>query len=195
LVFVWELKRYFIRLLLILALVTFSLGLFYFIKNNNQKKVFPGQTVNNLTFGLPVKLIIPPINVSADIQYLGVNPKGEMAVPGNIVDVGWFKLGPLPGEIGSAVIAGHFNGVNNQAGVFANLDKLKPGDKLSVIDDKGVSVTFVVRESRLYDSGFADDVFSQNDSAHLNLVTCDGLWDKVKKSYTKRLVVFTDILK
>lgn len=142
---------------------------------------------------LPVRLIIPAINIDADIQHLGVTPEGEMEVPSNIVDAGWFKLGPRPGEKGSAVIAGHFNGENGEAGVFANLYKLKEGDKLYVEDDKGTSIAFVVRESRTYDPGYADYVFSPNDSAHLNLVTCDGQWDRAKKSYSKRLVVFADI--
>lgn len=144
--------------------------------------------------GLPVRLVIPAISVNANIQSLGITPSGEMAVPSNIVDVGWFNLGPRPGKKGSAVIAGHFNGPNNQAGVFVNLDKLKVGDRLSVIDSRGVSTTFTVRQKRVYDSGYADDVFGRNDAAHLNLVTCDGLWDGTKKSYSQRLVVFTDFL-
>ena len=60
-------------------------------------------------------------------------------------------------------------------------------------DDQGTTISFIVRESRTYDPGYADDVFSQNDRVHLNLVTCDGVWDGVKKSYSKRLVVFADI--
>lgn len=116
-----------------------------------------------------------------------------MEVPDNSVDVGWFKLGPLPGQRGSAVFAGHFDGKNGEIGVFTDLYKLKKGDTVYVTDDKGISTTFVVRESRTYDPGYAEEVFSQNDQAHLNLVTCDGVWDGTKKSYSKRLVVFTDI--
>jgi len=33
---------------------------------------------------------------------------------------------------------------------------------------------------------------SSDAKAHLNLITCEGVWDKVSKSYSKRLVVFTD---
>jgi LPXTG-site transpeptidase (sortase) family protein len=116
-----------------------------------------------------------------------------MEVPSNAVDVGWFDLGPRPGEKGSAVIAGHFDGENGGVGVFNNLYKLKKGDKLYVEDDKGTTLLFVVRESRIYNPGYADEVFSRNDSAYLNLITCDGVWDKAKKSYSERLVVFTDI--
>lgn len=142
---------------------------------------------------LPMRLIIPRLNVSADIRSVGVTPEGTMEVPGNTVDVGWFKLGPQPGERGSSVISGHMDGENGEAGVFANLYKLKEGDKVYIEDDKGASTAFVVRESRTYNPGFADEVFSPADKAHLNLITCDGVWDGAKKSYSKRLVVFADI--
>lgn len=140
-----------------------------------------------------MRLKIPSINVNANIQYVGVNTRGEMEVPKNTVDVGWFKLGSRPGEKGSAVISGHIDGKNGEAGVFNNLHKLKKGDKLFIKDAEGTTITFVVRESRIYNPGYADEVFSSNDRAHLNLVTCDGVWDGAKKSYSKRLVVFTDI--
>ena len=143
---------------------------------------------------LPVRLKIPSINVDAAIEYVGVTPKGAMATPSNITSVGWFDLGPRPGENGNAVIAGHFDGENGEAGVFANLDKLKTGDKLYVEDSKGTSTTFIVRGSRAYNPGYANDVFSGTSSAHLNLITCNGVWDETKKSFSKRLVVFTDMI-
>lgn len=144
--------------------------------------------------GLPTRLIIPAIKINAKIQPMGVTQTGAMAVPNNAVDVGWFKSGPRPGEKGSAVMAGHFDGENGETGVFTNLYTLKRGDKLYIENDQGMSLVFVVRESRLYDPGYADDIFSQSDSVHLNLVTCDGVWNGVQKSYSKRLVVFADLL-
>jgi len=142
--------------------------------------------------GLPVRLKIPRMDVDAAVQYVGVTADGAMAVPNNIVDVGWFDLGPRPGEIGSAVIAGHFNGQKGEAGVFTNLRQVQTGDIVYVEDEQGVSTAFVVRENRIYTAGYADAVFSQHDRAHLNLVTCDGVWDTTTHSYTKRLVVFAD---
>lgn len=140
-----------------------------------------------------MSIVIPAINVDTTIQYVGVDSRGDMEVPSNIVDVGWFKLGSRPGEKGSAVISGHIDGNDGEAGVFNNLHKLQMGDKLYIKDDKGATITFVVRESRIYNPGFAEEVFSTNDNAHLNLITCDGVWDSDKKSYSKRLVVFASI--
>jgi LPXTG-site transpeptidase (sortase) family protein len=151
--------------------------------------------VDSVSPGIPVHLIIPVINVDANVQPLGITASGEMDMVGNTVDVGWFELGSKPGEKGSAVMAGHLDGINSETGVFNNLSKLKQGDKLYVEDNKGLLRAFVVRESRVYDPGYAEEVFSLNDKAHLNLITCDGSWDSSKKSYTKRLVVFTDLIR
>lgn len=144
--------------------------------------------------GLPVRLKIPSIDVYASIENVGVTSEGAMEIPSNSVDVGWFNLGPRPGEEGNAVIAGHVDGESGATGVFVNLHKLKKGDKLYVEDSLGTVKTFVVSESRVYDPGYAEEVFSAKDGVHLNLVTCDGVWDGTKKSYTKRLIVFADIL-
>lgn len=192
------------RPLLIIVFAVFSLLflslLFYFIQITNGNTVFESSTyqsqpVNKIvSIGLPIRLMIPAVNVNAAIQNLGVTAKGAMKVPSNTTDVGWFELGPRPGEKGSAVIAGHFNNENGGAGVFINLYKLRKDDKLYIEDDKGTSIAFVVRESRIYNPGYADEVFGGTDSAHLNLITCDGVWDGTKKSFSKRLVVFTDKL-
>lgn len=143
---------------------------------------------------LPQRLVIPVINVDALVEQVGLTEGGDMEVPSSSDEVGWFKLGPRPGEKGSAVMAGHFDAKNGEAGVFNDLDKLKAGDKLYVEDEGGGTTAFVVRESRIYDPGYADEVFNQNYGAQLNLITCDGVWVGDKKSYSKRLVVFTDKL-
>lgn len=192
---VFSLKTLIIVDCFVLILLTIS----YFKFGINPKPIsqasslVDSQTVKPKTPGIPVQLIIPAINVDTNIHPLGVTSKGEMEAPESIVDVAWFKLGSLPGEIGSAVIAGHFNGKKNEAGVFFNLDKLKKDDEIIIKDDKGQSLTFIVQQIRLYNPGYAENIFSSNDKAHLNLITCDGVWDKNKESYSKRLVVLADI--
>ncbi|HQT83173.1 MAG TPA: class F sortase, partial [Candidatus Paceibacterota bacterium] len=102
--------------------------------------------------------------------------------------------GPRPGEIGSAVIAGHVGWKDNIRAAFDSVASLRPGDTLFVEDAQGASVTFVVRELRMYDQNQNDsDVFTSTDGkAHLNLIACEGVWDAATKSYSKRLVIFTD---
>lgn len=179
-----------------LFLVVFAIFSFiflrYFIHSAIKMRVFQSSALRNSLLASPTRLVIPGISVDADIEQVGVTPSGEMGVPNSAVRVGWFKLGPRPGEKGSAVMAGHFDGENGEPGVFMNLHKVKKGDKVIVEDGKGNSIVFIVRESRTYNSGYADEVFNSTDSAHLNLITCDGLWHGTEKSYSKRLVVFTD---
>lgn len=151
-------------------------------------------TPESTSSGLPVRLKIPAINLDAAIESVDLTPDGAMGVPRGIFNVAWFKLGPRPGEKGSAVIDGHYGWKDGKAAVFDDLHKLQPGDKLLVEDDKGATTAFVVRASRRYDpQADAAEVFSSSDNqSHLNLVTCDGSWNKFTQTYSQRLVVFTD---
>ena len=144
---------------------------------------------------LPVRLMVPQVHIDAAIEQVGLTADGSVDVPKGHNDVAWFKLSPRPGASGNAVLIGHY-GVwkNGQPTVFNNLSKLRQGDKIYVKDGRGVITTFLVRESKTYGpTDEASAVFIANDGkAHLNLVTCQGAWDKVSKSYPRRLVIFAD---
>lgn len=145
--------------------------------------------------GLPVRLKIPVINIDTAVEYAGLASDGSMDIRKSPDAVAWFELGPRPGENGSAVIAGHYGKWKSGNGsAFDDLYKLRQGDKLYIEDDKGATISFVVRELRRYDlNADASDVFFSNDGKpHLNLVTCEGVWDSVQKTYSNRLVVFAD---
>lgn len=143
--------------------------------------------------GLPVRLEIPIIGVDSFIEDAYITPQGEMEVPEGTVDVAWFALGPHPGQAGSAVIGGHFGIVNGVPFVFYNLKKLKVGDDIYIVDDEGNTITFVVNSTSLFAANAdAMSVFTSNDGlAHLNLVTCEGVWNEVAGEYPERTVVFT----
>lgn len=160
-----------------------------------------GAATINTTNGLPVRLTIPKLGVDAGFQDNGLKSDGTMEIPTNITDVGWFTGSVHPGERGVAIVTGHVaqirGGVVTKPGVFANLNTLRVGDKLSVINDKGQTNTFIVRESRNYDpTADAASVFTSTDSGvHLNLITCEGTWIPGQLSYSQRLVVFTDLVR
>jgi LPXTG-site transpeptidase (sortase) family protein len=147
--------------------------------------------------GIPVFLFIPKIDVDAAIAPVGLTSDGEMGVPTGPTGTTWFDLGPRPGEVGSAVIAGHEGWKDGIAAAFDNLYKLRVGDQLYVQDEHGVTTAFVVRRVATYDqNGDASDVFNSSDGgAHLNLITCEGTWNAAEKSYSDRLVVFADLVK
>lgn len=174
------------------AVIAFSLLVIFLPNevNSLQSVILPRYPVS----GLPIRLIIPKISVDAAIEQVGVAPDGSMDVPKGPQNVAWFRLGPRPGENGSAVIAGHYGWKDGIPAVFDTLSTLQKGDTLSVEDDTGVVTTFVVRESRLLgEHEDASEVFGSSDGkAHLNLITCEGVWNAATKSYSKRLVVFAD---
>jgi sortase A len=144
---------------------------------------------------LPVRFKIPRITVNAKIEYAGLTPDGAMDNPKEKSNVAWFSLGTIPGQEGTAVIAGH-SGYKVGKVPFDTLETLRKGDKVYVENAAGESITFVVRESRSYDADAnAPEVFTSNKGTHLNLITCAGIWDASKKTYNKRYVVFTDIAK
>lgn len=143
---------------------------------------------------MPIRLTIPRIGVDAFVEYMGITSDGAMDTPTGPDTVGWFNLGPRPGEVGSAVIDGHFGWKNGVSAVFDHLSELQKGDLLYVEDGMGTTTIFIVREKRLYNPQTeAPSVFISSDGkAHLNLVTCEGVWDAVSKSYSGRLVIFAD---
>jgi len=148
--------------------------------------------------GKPVRLIIPAIGVDANIQSVGLSWRGngDMGVPTNFTDVAWYNGGPRPGVPGSAVIAGHLDGKNVAQAVFYNLEKLKAGNEVRVVDSKGNTLRFRVVATKIYDSeATAGEVFLGDSSkARLNLITCGGDWDATRKLYSDRIVVFTELV-
>ncbi|MFA5830510.1 MAG: class F sortase [Candidatus Paceibacterota bacterium] len=144
--------------------------------------------------GLPVRLKIPKISIDTTLEYVGLTPEGNVDVPAGPFNAAWYELSPRPGEKGNAIITGHFGWKNGIPAIFDYLYKLRKGDKIYIEDETGTTTTFIVRESRRYaPSAGSSDVFVSNDErAHLNLITCEGIWNKTEKSYSKRLVVFAD---
>ncbi len=180
--------------LLIIVLVGFAILLFQY-SNKSPNKLAPLKLAHiQGIIGIPARIIIPSINVDAAIEQVSVTADGFMDVPKFPLDAAWYELGPRPGEKGSAVIDGHVDWYHGAKAVFLDLHSLKPGDKIEIQDDQGAVITFVVREIRSYDpNADVPDVFGSNDGkAHLNLITCGGVWNAIKKTHSERLVVFTD---
>jgi len=143
----------------------------------------------------PVRLIIDKIGVNAPVIAVGRTQTGDMEAPTNATDTGWYKFGPRPGDIGTSVIDGHFGPwQGSNSSVFDNLKTLSKGDTIDILGENDTTIRFVVREIKTYDAkDSTTQVFESSDKkSHLNLITCDGEWSEATKSYSLRLVVFTD---
>ncbi|HUZ77866.1 MAG TPA: class F sortase [Chloroflexota bacterium] len=140
---------------------------------------------------LPSELLIPAIHVDAPVEHVGTTPDGAMDAPHAWNDVAWFDLGYRPGEPGSAVIAGHLDSTTDRA-VFWDLRLLKPGDNVRLKSEDGSQLTFQVAGSEVYPYNQAplQKIFGPAAQPMLNLVTCNGVFDRGSKNYNKRLVVY-----
>jgi len=143
----------------------------------------------------PVRFRVPALGIDTRVQHVGVNAKGNMAVPNNFTDVGWYKYGTPPGFLGSAVIAGHVDNGLSLPGVFKNLSELKIGDDIFVEKEDGSELRFVVTEIQVYPYTLVprDILFSRTDVARLNLITCEGAWVAGERTYDQRLVVYAEL--
>ncbi len=148
-----------------------------------------------LAHSVPVGLRIPAIGVSVPLSLLGLNADGTVQVPANYADAGWFRLGPSPGEVGSAVILGHVDSTRGPA-VFFRLDQLRAGDLVEVDLADGVLATFVVVAVAMYpkDSFPAAQVYGSHGFSALQLVTCGGVFDRTAHSYRSNVVVYTSLV-
>ncbi len=120
---------------------------------------------------------------------VGVEDNGEMTEPPPL-DVGWYRFGPRPGEAGSAVLAGHIAS-GGIPGAFRHLDRLEPGDLVTVGFDDSSSQTWVVDELFQVDKIDLpfDTLFARSGPPKLALITCGGEFDYDARSYEDNIVV------
>jgi hypothetical protein len=139
----------------------------------------------------PVSVEIPRLHVSSRLELLGVDAVGEMEVPQDPARAGWYALGPTPGALGPAVIAGHVTW-NQVPAVFSRLAELRPGDLVRVARADGrVAVFEVTRTDRYEKSRFPTSrVFGAIDHAALRLITCGGEYDSAVHRYSDNVVVY-----
>jgi sortase (surface protein transpeptidase) len=144
-----------------------------------------------LPSGVPTRLIIPAIALNVSIDDEGVNAKGELDVPSGATDhVGWYKDGPTPGQVGSAVFDAHV------FAAFKNLNKVVAGDDIYVTTSTGQRLHFVVDNNETFAlKGLpATTLFAPAETAELNLITCAGKLTPDHSTYDHRLIAFSHLV-
>ena len=143
----------------------------------------------------PVALRIPAIGVAVSVSRLGLSPDGTVQVPTNFQQPGWFRLGPSPGQVGSAVILGHVDSYRGPA-VFFRLRSLRAGDRVDVSLADGLVAHFVVKTVATYPKKLfpARLVYASRGYSALQLVTCGGKFDTHTRSYLSNVVAYTSLL-
>ncbi|MHB0924229.1 MAG: sortase domain-containing protein [Bellilinea sp.] len=165
---------------------------------------------------VPLELQIPVLNVNAPVLGVGLTADNVMDAPkGPIGDpvwhtAFWYRGGGIPGESGTATIAGHVTDPLGNPEIFANLKNLSPGDAIIVhVKNSTLNIRFIVDQikvysiqestdptvlSKIYGPGIVEGTGPQpalDGLSHLTLITCAGRY--VNGEFDHHTVVFATI--
>ncbi|NMO90302.1 class F sortase [Actinomycetospora sp. TBRC 11914] len=139
--------------------------------------------------GRPVVLAIPALGVRAPVDPVDA-PDGDLRVPDDPDRVGWWREGAVPGaDTGTALIAGHVDSAVSGPGALFWLDRLQPGDPVTVTTTSGEADYVVVSVRRYPKADLPGSVATSAGPAGLTLVTCGGPFDHAAHSYRDNVVV------
>src|SRR5690606_29971503 len=135
------------------------------------------------------------IGVDAAIEATGVLDNGEMGVPEDINQVGWFEPGFKVGAKGHAVLAGHVDSLTGPA-IFYHLAKVEPGEMVTLTDADGREIVFKITNKTSYPTDEAPiaENFGAADGRMINLTTCTGTFYRDIGSHEERLVVTAELI-
>jgi Sortase domain len=149
----------------------------------------PQLPATGVALSAPVRLLIPSLNIDAQIEALGMDSSGAMETPQKIWNVGWYSDGPSPGGLGDAVIDGHV-GLPGTPLVFGSLPRLTLGAEVITVLADGTHSKFTVSGLRRWPAtSYPGDLFSGDGDPRLSLITCTGLYDNRTQTYGDRLIV------
>jgi hypothetical protein len=162
---------------------------------------------------VPLELQIPSLKVNAPVFGVGLTSGNEMDAPKGPIDdpvwhkAFWYRGSSLPGESGTATIAGHVNDPLGRDEIFAHLQDLQPGDLIIIHYTKpNIDVTFTIDQVKVYSLQESSDpaVLAQiygtgpvsgtapqpsfDGLSHLTLITCAG--NIVNGQFDHHIVVY-----
>jgi sortase (surface protein transpeptidase) len=155
-----------------------------------------GPTVGSI--GEPVRLLIPSIDVDAEVIPIEMNRKTQvLSPPGDVKKVGWWTGSSEPGaNRGQTLITGH--SVRLGDGVMDRLGDVRRGATVQVLSEKKASeskakvASYLVQRVFVYSkqevAQHSGDLFGQSHHPRrLVLVTCTD-WDG--KEYESNIIVY-----
>lgn len=158
-----------------------------------------GQQTTNISpssqgAGVPKTISVPKLGIQAPVESVGLDSAGRMDVPKKWANVAWYNLGYKVGRSGGgAVMSGHLDTSSGAPAVFYNIEKLNPGDEIIVTDTMGAKYKYRVVEKQVYqwDTLPLQRIFGSAGVDGLNLITCDGAWDRNTRNYSQRMVIYS----
>ncbi len=146
----------------------------------------PTPTPTPLPFDGPLaRMVAPSVGIDHAIEEIGIT-NNQLDTPKDAVNkVGWYYIYPKPGHGKNAVFAAHVN-YNFKNGPFANLAKIKAGDKITVQMDGGPAYTYEVIFYQRYDVATmpTGDLITAptrpENEEWITLITCGGRFQETQ---------------
>lgn len=144
---------------------------------------------------LPRYLTIRSLGIyNSRVEQSGIGANGEMSVPYNTWNTGWYINSDLPGKVGgTAVIDGHSGDGHC---IFNNLPRIQPGAEIVIeMGDEKTKYTYVVTSIVTKQIGAEANAYMETalarkpGVARLTLITCTGDWWQQSRTYSHRLFV------
>lgn len=139
----------------------------------------------------PRLITLPTLNTAGPIQKVSLTKANAIAVPTNVNFAGWYTGSVKPGYPGLSIVDAHVSG-KYSPGLFKQLTKLKAGDAIKVAYGDGSIRSFQMVEGKvLPEKEAAAYLLTKRPDIdrQLNLITCDGVYDRATKQYDKRYIV------
>lgn len=156
---------------------------------SNFKISTPSDTAPLVEVSSPASIEVKDLDINQRVQPVGVDDNNDFDVP-SATEIGWYKYGSSPGEIGSTVMAAHVD-FNNEVGVFFNLRHISIGSEISIKSTNGENFKYKVVDKSIFDKENAplSKIFSRTGPDRLYLVTCGGEFDPSTTSYNGNVVI------
>lgn len=142
----------------------------------------------------PVRIRVGGIGAEAPVIPVGVEDDGQMEIPSDVDEIGWYSFGPAPGEGGSAVLSGHVSGGSQGRGVFYDLKRVELGDEVEIDHADGTTTRYRVVAVETINKGElpTDRIFARDGDPKLTLITCGGSFSRSLNSYDSNIVVVAE---
>jgi Sortase domain len=140
----------------------------------------------------PRSLGIPSVGVRMPVVATGVREDGQMELPEDPAEVGWYRFGASPGDQrGSVVLGGHVDSVRYGVGPLARLASVKAGDQILVTGADGERLRYrVTALERISKAALPTERLFDPDSPHrLVVITCGGRYLPDAGGYEDNIVV------
>ena len=123
------------------------------------------QVVQNLH---PTRIVIESVGIDIPVSEAEYTTTWTLHSDG----ASHLSTSPVPGSVGNSIIYGH-----NWSGIFANLVRVRPGERIQIVLSDGTTEVFEVHAIDVV-AADAIEVLQKTTDIRLTLYTCTGLFDQ-----------------